>query len=137
MPGPVAEPTLNGLRLNLRIVSIVMFNFAGYLTIGLPFIVLPGCAHDIMGFNAFWVGLVTSLQYFVILLSCSHAGRYADLLGLKKAVVFGLRGCFLSDLGYLTVGSTASLPVVSLLLLCLGRVILGIGQGFAGTGSIL
>uniref|UniRef100_UPI0015C3542A hypothetical protein n=1 Tax=Escherichia coli TaxID=562 RepID=UPI0015C3542A len=28
MPEPVAEPALNGLRLNLRIVSIVMFNFA-------------------------------------------------------------------------------------------------------------
>jgi hypothetical protein len=27
MPEPVAEPALNGLRLNLRIVSIVMFNF--------------------------------------------------------------------------------------------------------------
>ncbi len=35
MPEPVAEPALNGLRLNLRIVSIVI-NFASYLTIGLP-----------------------------------------------------------------------------------------------------
>ena len=38
---------------------------------------------------------------------------------------------------YLTAGLTASLPVISLLLLCLGRVILGIGQSFAGTGSTL
>ena len=36
MPEPVDEPALNGLRLNLRIVSVVMFNFASYLTIGLP-----------------------------------------------------------------------------------------------------
>lgn len=33
MPEPVAEPALNGLRLNLRIVSVVIFNFASYLTI--------------------------------------------------------------------------------------------------------
>lgn len=54
MPEPVAEPALNGLRLNLRIVSIVMFNFASYLTIGLPLAVLPGYVHDVMGFSAFW-----------------------------------------------------------------------------------
>ena len=42
MPEPVAEPALNGLRLNLRIVSVVIFNFASYLTIGLPLAVLPG-----------------------------------------------------------------------------------------------
>lgn len=58
MPEPVAEPALNGLRLNLRIVSIVMFNFASYLTIGLPLAVLPGYVHDVMGFSAFWAGLV-------------------------------------------------------------------------------
>lgn len=40
MPEPVAEPALNGLRLNLRIVSVVIFNFASYLTIGLPLAVL-------------------------------------------------------------------------------------------------
>lgn len=137
MPEPVAEPALNGLRLNLRILSIVMFNFASYLTIGLPLAVLPGYVHDVMGFSAFWAGLVISLQYFATLLSRPHAGRYADLLGPKKIVVFGLCGCFLSGLGYLTAGLTASLPVISLLLLCLGRVILGIGQSFAGTGSTL
>ncbi|PLL95102.1 MFS transporter, partial [Klebsiella michiganensis] len=48
MPETVAEPALNGLRLNLRIVSVVMFNFASYLTIGLPLAVLPGYVHDVM-----------------------------------------------------------------------------------------
>ena len=130
MPEPVAEPTLSGLRLNLRIVSVVMFNFASYLTIGLPLAVLPGYVHDVMGFSAFWAGLVISLQYFATLLSRPHAGRYADLLGPKKIVVFGLCGCFLSGLGYLLAGSTNGWPLASLL-------ILGIGQSFAGTGSTL
>ena len=101
MPETVAEPALNGLRLNLRIVSVVIFNFASYLTIGLPLAVLPGYVHDVMGFSAFWAGLVISLQYFATLLSRPHAGRYADLLGPKKIVIFGLCGCFLSGLGYL------------------------------------
>lgn len=137
MPEPVAEPALNGLRLNLRIVSVVIFNFASYLTIGLPLAVLPGYVHDVMGFSAFWAGLVISLQYFATLLSRPHAGSYADLLGPKKIVVFGLCGCFLSGLSYLLAAWSSGWPLVSLLLLCLGRVILGIGQSFAGTGSTL
>lgn len=137
MPEPVAEPALNGLRLNLRIVSIVMFNFASYLTIGLPLAVLPGYVHDAMGFSAFWAGLIISLQYFATLLSRPHAGRYADVLGPKKIVVFGLCGCFLSGLGYLLADIAGAWPMLSLLLLGLGRVILGIGQSFAGTGSTL
>ncbi|HAT1646544.1 TPA: MFS transporter [Raoultella planticola] len=137
MPEPVAEPALNGVRLNLRIVSVVIFNFASYLTIGLPLAVLPGYVHDVMGFSAFWAGLVISLQYFATLLSRPHAGRYADLLGPKKIVIFGLCGCFLSGLSYLLAAIGGGWPILSLVLLCLGRVILGIGQSFAGTGSTL
>lgn len=137
MPEPAAEPALSGLRLNLRIVSVVIFNFASYLTIGLPLAVLPGYVHDVMGFSAFWAGLVISLQYFATLLSRPHAGRYADQLGPKKIVVFGLCGCFLSGLGYLLASLGSDWPLISLVLLCLGRVILGIGQSFAGTGSTL
>ena len=85
MPEPVAEPALNGFAPEFCvIVSIVMFNFASYLTIGLPLAVLPGYVHDVMGFSAFWAGLVISLQYFATLLSRPHAGRYADSLGPKR-----------------------------------------------------
>lgn len=135
MPEHRAEPALSGLRLNLRILSVVIFNFASYLTIGLPLAVLPGFVHDVMGYSAFWAGLVISLQYFATLLSRPHAGRYADLLGPKKVVIFGLCGAFLSGLCYLLAGMQSG--VMSLVLLCLGRVILGIGQSFAGTGATL
>ena len=134
---PAAEPAQSGLRLNLRIISVVIFNFASYLTIGLPLAVLPGYVHDVMGYSAFWAGLVVSLQYFATLLSRPHAGRFADLWGPKKVVVFGLCGCFLSGLCYALAAFGASLPVLSLVMLCLGRVILGIGQSFTGTGSTL
>ncbi|AZI85785.1 MFS transporter [Kosakonia sp. CCTCC M2018092] len=135
MPEHRAEPALSGLRLNLRILSVVIFNFASYLTIGLPLAVLPGFVHDVMGYSAFWAGLVISLQYFATLLSRPHAGRYADLLGPKKVVIFGLCGAFLSGLCYLLAEMQSG--VMSLVLLCLGRVILGIGQSFAGTGATL
>lgn len=134
---PAPEPAQSGFRLNLRIISVVIFNFASYLTIGLPLAVLPGYVHDVMGYSAFWAGLVVSLQYFATLLSRPHAGRFADLWGPKKVVVFGLCGCFLSGLCYALAALGAGIPILSLLLLCLGRVILGVGQSFAGTGSTL
>ena len=137
MPEQAAEPALSGLRLNLRILSVVIFNFASYLTIGLPLAVLPGYVHDVLGFSAFWAGLAISLQYFATLVSRPHAGRYADLLGPKKVVVFGLCGALICGLCYWLAAWQSASPVVSLALLCIGRVILGVGQSFAGTGSML
>ncbi|TNV20446.1 MFS transporter [Buttiauxella sp. B2] len=137
MPDLTPVPAISSFRLNLQIVSVVMFNFASYMTIGLPLAVLPGYVHDVMGYSAFWAGLVISLQYFATLLSRPHAGRYADILGPKKIVVFGLCGCFLSGASYMLAAFGSAWPLVSLVLLCLGRVILGIGQSFAGTGSTL
>ncbi|WP_313684682.1 MFS transporter [Pantoea sp.] len=134
---PAAEPALTPFRLNLLILSIVMFNFASYLTIGLPLAVLPGFVHDGLGYSAFWAGLVISLQYLATLLSRPHAGRYADQWGPKKVVVLGLCGCFLSGLCILLSALTESWSVLSLGLLCLGRVILGVGQSFSGTGTSL
>ncbi len=137
MPDLASETAVSGLRLNLRIASVVMFNFASYLTIGLPLAVLPGYVHNVMGFSAFWAGLVISLQYFATLISRPQSGRSADLLGPKRIVVFGLCGCFLSGGCYFVAGLCSAWPVVSLAILCLGRVILGIGQSFAGTGASL
>ena len=134
---PASEAVQSGLGLNLRIMSVVIFNFASYLTIGLPLAVLPGYVHDVMGYSAFWAGLVVSLQYFSTLLSRPHAGRFADLWGPKKVVVVGLCGCFLSGLCYALAALSAGAPTISLLLLCLGRIILGVGQSFAGTGATL
>ena len=42
----------NNLQLNRRILSVVMFTFVCYLTIGLPLAVLPGFVHDHLGYNS-------------------------------------------------------------------------------------
>lgn len=133
----VAAPEHGRLRLNLLILSIVKFNFASYLTIGLPLAVLPGFVHDGLGYSAFWAGLVISLQYIATLLSRPHAGRYADMWGPKKVVVLGLVGCLISGICILLSALTEGQGVLSLILLCLGRVILGVGQSFSGTGTSL
>ena len=134
---PAGEPAQSGLRLNLRIISVVIFNFASYLTIGLPLAVLPGYVHDVMGYSAFWAGLVISVQYLATLLSRPHAGRFADQWGAKKVVVSGLFGVLICGICYALAALSAGIPVLSLVLLCVGRLILGIGQSFTGTGTTL
>lgn len=132
-----ALPDSSSSKTTLRILSILVFNFANYLTIGLPLAILPGYVHDHLGYSAFWAGLVISLQYFATLLSRPHAGRYADKVGPKRVVMLGLSGCLLSGVFYLLALWMDALPVASLTLLCIGRLLLGAGQSFAGTGSTL
>ncbi len=135
LPASAAEQSR--LRLNLQILSIVKFNFATYLTIGLPLAVLPGFVHDSLGYSAFWAGVVISLQYIATLLSRPYAGRYADSWGPKQVVVLGLAGSLMSGVCLLLSALLQQQMLASLALLCLGRVILGIGQSFCGTGTSL
>ncbi|WP_415422183.1 MFS transporter [Serratia marcescens] len=127
----------NNFQLNRRILSVVMFTFVCYLTIGLPLAVLPGFVHDHLGYNSVLAGLIISAQYFATLFSRPHAGRYADQLGPKKVVLFGLACCGASGLFYALAFGVDGYPWLSLLLLCVGRVFLGVGESFASTGSTL
>jgi len=137
MSGPSPQLAASGWRLNLNILSIVVFNFVNYLTIGLPLAVLPGYVHNHMGYSAFWAGLVISLQYLATLLSRPWAGRYADRVGPKRIVVLGLFGCLLSGVFYFFSLLGDAIPLLALAMLCTGRVILGVGQSFVGTGATL
>src|SRR5471032_1359157 len=88
------------LQLNKRILSFMIFTFVCYLTIGLPLAVLPSFVHNSLGYNSVLAGLIISVQYFATLISRPHAGRYADQLGPKKVVIFGLACCGLSGVFY-------------------------------------
>lgn len=125
------------LQLNKRILSIVIFTFVCYLSIGLPLAVLPGFVHGKLGYNSVLAGLIISVQYFATLASRPHAGRFADNIGPKKVVIFGLSCCGISGLFYALALFSTSVPLLSLILLCVGRVFLGVGESFAATGTIL
>lgn len=125
------------LRVNRRILSIVVFTFVCYMTIGLPLAVLPGFVHNQLGYSSTLAGLIISVQYLATLMSRPHAGRYADQLGPKKVVIFGLSCCGLSGGFYVLAFLAVANPLVSLLLLCAGRVCLGVGESFSSTGSSL
>ncbi|WP_213989646.1 MFS transporter [Sodalis sp. dw_96] len=133
----VPQPVLTTRQLNKRIIPIVCFTFICYLSIGLPLAIIPGFTHNQLGFNTVIAGFAISIQYIATLLSRPHAGRYADLLGPKKVVLMGLSCCSLSGLMYLFAALTAATPWTSLGLLFIGRLVLGIGESFASTGSTL
>lgn len=125
------------LQLNKRILSFMLFTFVVYLTIGLPLAVLPGFVHNTLGYNSVLAGLIISVQYFSTLVSRPHAGRYADQLGPKRVVIFGLICCGLSGVFYMLAFMFAHVPLASLLLLCVARIFLGVGESFGSTGTTL
>ena len=125
------------LQLNKRIMSFMLFTFVVYLTIGLPLAVLPGFVHNTLGYNSVLAGLIISVQYFSTLISRPHAGRYADQLGPKRVVIFGLICCGLSGVFYMLAFMFAHVPLASLLLLCVARIFLGVGESFGSTGTTL
>ncbi|MBC2678803.1 MFS transporter [Pseudomonas baltica] len=124
------------MTVTLQVVSIVLFTFIGYLSIGIPLAVLPGFVHSDLGYGAVIAGLVISVQYLATLLSRPQASKIIDNLGSKKAVIYGLVGCGISGLFMLLAGWLQSWPALSLTSLLVGRVLLGSAESLVGSGSI-
>lgn len=131
---PSASPS--SFSVTLQILSIVFYTFVAFLCIGLPIAVLPGHVHDVLGYSAVVAGLTIGIQYLSTLLSRPMAGRLADSLGTRRTIAYGLAGIGVS--GLLTWGSAllVSVPLLSLGLLLVARVLLGIAQGLIGVGTL-
>lgn len=130
-------PALTNAQLNRRILSVIVFTFFCYLSVGLPLAVLPGFVHNQLGYSSFMAGLIISVQYFATLVSRPQSGRLADSFGPKKVVMLGMSCCGLSGVLTVLAGLAASVPWLSLSLLAVGRVFLGVGESFSSTGATL
>ena len=128
---------LSNSQLNKRILSVIVFTFFCYLSVGLPLAVLPGFVKNHLGFSSFVAGLIISLQYFATLLSRPQSGRLADSLGPKRVVMLGLLCCGMSGVLTIIAALLSEWPWLSLALLALGRLFLGVGESFSSTGSTL
>ncbi|MDF2044205.1 MULTISPECIES: MFS transporter [unclassified Pantoea] len=128
---------LSNSQLNKRILSVIVFTFFCYLSVGLPLAVLPGFVKNHLGFSSFIAGLIISIQYFATLLSRPQSGRLADRLGPKRVVMLGLLCCGMSGVLTIVAAMLSSWPWLSLALLAIGRLFLGVGESFSSTGSTL
>ena len=128
---------LSNSQLNKRILSVIIFTFFCYLSVGLPLAVLPGFVKNHLGFSSFIAGLIISIQYFATLLSRPQSGRLADRLGPKRVVMLGLLCCGMSGVLTIVAAMLSSWPWLSLALLAIGRLFLGVGESFSSTGSTL
>ena len=135
---PPHPPAQDSARQNvtLQIVSVVMFTFIGYLTIGIPLAVLPGYVHDDLGYGSVLAGLVISLQYLATLLARPYAGRVIDGLGPKRAVLYGMAGSAASGLFMLLSVAIQGWPALSLASLLVGRLVLGAAESLVGSAAI-
>ncbi|QJI29162.1 MFS transporter [Pseudomonas sp. ADAK18] len=136
-PMPAPQPaTPSSLSITLQIVSIVFYTFIAFICIGLPIAVIPGYVHEQLGFSAVVAGITIGSQYLATLLSRPMAGRMSDTVGTKRAIVLGLSGILLS--GVLTFIATLleSMPLLSLSVLLMARLLLGVAQGLIGVGTI-
>lgn len=124
-------------QLNSRILSVMIFTFFCYLSVGLPLAVLPGFVHQQLGYSAFVAGIIISLQYLSTLISRPQSGRLADTYGPRKVVMIGMQLCALSGLLTIIASQCSASPVLSLALIASGRLCLGVGESFSSTGTTL
>src|SRR2546427_10831431 len=95
--------------------------FIAFLIIGLAMPVLPLHVHQGLGLGTFIVGLVVGSQFAASLISRLWAGRHADSLGAKHAIVTGLIVSALAGLLHLLSAPFVSDPGVSVTSLPLAR----------------
>lgn len=122
-----------------KILSTVCFTLVAYFDIGLPLAVLPPYVHDQLGFGAVMAGFAVSAAYISTLLSRALAGRMADLIGPKRAVLIGLLADGASGLllaavplvGRIGGGAWSGMAVI-----LASRLFLGIGESWVSTSSI-
>src|SRR5467141_3783675 len=117
--GPIADL--------LPIMGVV---FIAFLIIGSAMPVLPLHVHQGLGLSPFIVGLVVGSQFAASLISRLWAGRHADSLGAKHAIVTGLIVSALAGLLYLLSLRFVSQPAISVTILLLGA-----GESFIITGA--
>jgi MFS family permease len=131
-----ASLPLSESAVTFHIVSTAFFTFICYLAIGIPLAVLPGYVHVDLGYSSVLAGLAISMQYLATLLSRPLAGRMADSVGPKTAVLRGLTGCSISGVFLLVAAFFTHIPALSLAILLIGRLVLGCGESMVGTGAI-
>ncbi len=123
--------------MTLRIVATAVLILVCYFIVGLQMAVVPWFVHWRLGYDPVAAGLAVSVQYVATLLSRPIAGRMGDTVGGKFTTCSGLVICAASGGLFFLSANLSDLPLVSLCLLLLCRLILGVGESCVATGATL
>ena len=118
------------------ILSLVVFNFISFISIGIPLASLPGYIHENLGFSTAVAGIVIGAQYLTTLLCRPLAGRLADERGAKKTVLIGMTSGLISGLLLLASALLEAWPMASIAVMIGSRLILGFAQSLIGISAI-
>src|SRR5436305_2602013 len=110
--------------------------FVAFLVIGVAMPVLPLHVHDGLRLGTFVVGMVAGTQFAASLVSRPWAGHYSDARGAKRAVIAGLLAASASGLIYLCSLLFRETPAASVVVLLLGRGLLGGAESFIITAAV-
>jgi len=118
------------------LVPIVITVFAVYITIGISLGVLPGFIKQVLGFDDITVGAIIGMQALATLLTRAYAGKITDTLGSKISTQRGILLVLLAGIFYILASSATAVPLFSLCLLALSRIIHGIAESLLVTGIL-
>jgi len=130
-------PAVNSpARDTLFILSLVVFSFISFISIGIPLASLPGYIHESLGFSTLVAGMVIGVQYLTTLFCRPLAGRLVDERGARKAVLTGMACGLLSGVLLLAAALLEPWPQLSLGVLLANRLVLGFAQSLIGISAI-
>jgi len=124
----------NALSLNRNLGIVFLMVFTEFLIMGISLGVLPAFIHQSLQLSNIWVGVIIGAQYATTLLTRQLAGKMADHKGGKLSVITGIVFSALSGVMLLAAVSVYSLPQLSLILVLVGRILLGAGESFLVVG---
>lgn len=134
--GIPAMTTLSSKRTTRYLLPFALIVFLGYLTVGIPLSVLPLYIHDDLGFGPATVGWIIAIQSLATLMTRHVAGKITDQKGAHLATLSGASICALSALFYGISTLLVPHPLLALLVLAIGRIVLGLGESLLITGAL-
>lgn len=129
---PVRSPSVL-----MTILAVVLFTLLCYTVIGLQMAVVPLFVREKLGFSSAMAGFAVSVQYLATFATRAGAGRRIDTIGPKKVVQVGLAAGVVSGVMLAISGVLTSLPALALLLVIVGRIILGFAESWVATAAIV
>jgi MFS family permease len=123
-------------RATLALLAISIAVFLNDMTIGTGLPVIPLYVHETLRFNDVIVGVAVGIQFLATILTRGYAGRVADQAGGSRSMRMGILSCALSGVAYVLVTVIPVPPLGKLIILIIGRLILGFGESQVIVGAL-